>query len=164
MPIEDVERPERYRQGGYHPITIGDRLGDRYCIVHKLGFGAYSTIWLARDQKTAKYVAIKVTVSTSDSASSHESDILHRLGVAELQAKAHPGSGIIPTMLDEFSISGPNGVHRCFVTAPGMMSLEGAKDTSSFRLFQMPVARAIAAQLIQAVVYLHSQAIVHAGK
>src|SRR5690349_2939382 len=51
MPIEDVEKLERYRPGGYHPVTIGEQLGGRYSIVHKLGFGGYSTIWLARDQK-----------------------------------------------------------------------------------------------------------------
>ena len=33
----------------YHPITIGDHLHDRYQIVHKLGFGDRSTVWLAWD-------------------------------------------------------------------------------------------------------------------
>jgi serine/threonine protein kinase len=45
-----------------------------------------------------------------------------------------------------------------------MMSLAEAKYASSVRLFQLPVARAIAAQLVQAVAFLHSQGIVHGGK
>ncbi|PYH76785.1 hypothetical protein BO82DRAFT_425296 [Aspergillus uvarum CBS 121591] len=48
-PIEDVERMKYYQPGGYHPGTIGDRLHDRYRVIHKLGHGTYSTIWLARD-------------------------------------------------------------------------------------------------------------------
>ncbi|KAK9638209.1 hypothetical protein HCH54_009072 [Aspergillus fumigatus] len=42
-----------------------------------------------------------------------------------------------------------------------MMSLGEAKDASSIRLFQLPVARAMAAQLVQAGAFLHSQGIVH---
>lgn len=45
-----------------------------------------------------------------------------------------------------------------------MMSLAEAKDASYTRLFQLPVAKAIAAQLVQAVAFLHDRGIVHAGK
>lgn len=48
--IEDVEDLNGYCPGGYHPVWIGDKLHDgRYEIVHKLGYGGYSTIWLACD-------------------------------------------------------------------------------------------------------------------
>lgn len=164
IPIDDVEKLERYRPGGYHPITIGAWLKDQYRIVHKLGFGTYSTVWLARDEGAKKYVAIKITIAAGDPIVSQESNILRQLGVAGLKAKLHAVAAYIPRILDEFSVSGPNGIHRCFVTAPGMMSLAEAKDASSVRLFQLPVARAIAAQLVQAVAFLHSQGIVHAGE
>ncbi|KAI1774788.1 hypothetical protein F4818DRAFT_73340 [Hypoxylon cercidicola] len=58
--IEDTECLERYMPGGYHPVHIGDQFHNRYRVVHKLGYGAYSTTWLARDQKTNKLVAVKV--------------------------------------------------------------------------------------------------------
>lgn len=46
----DAEPLERYRKGGYHPIHLGDTLKDgRYKILHKLGWGGYATVWLARD-------------------------------------------------------------------------------------------------------------------
>ncbi|KAE8154969.1 kinase-like domain-containing protein [Aspergillus avenaceus] len=161
MPIDDVEKLERYRPGGYHPVVIGEQLKDRYCIVHKLGFGAYLTVWLARDQQSGKYVAIKVSVSSIDHVSSQESNVLRRLGTVYSKANAHPGEALILPMLDEFLLSGPNGTHRCLVTVPGMMNLADAKDASCTRLFQLPVARGIVAQLIQAVAFLHSQGIVH---
>lgn len=66
MPLEDVEKLECYRPGGYHPIAIGDHLHGCYDIVHKLGFGTYSTTWLARDQKTMKYVAVKIAIAAGD--------------------------------------------------------------------------------------------------
>ena len=45
--LEDVRR---YTEGGYHPTHLGDVMKDgRYHIMHKLGFGSYSTVWLAKD-------------------------------------------------------------------------------------------------------------------
>ena len=45
----DAESPHRYRPGGYHPVHLGDVFCERYRVIHKLGFGTYSTVWLARD-------------------------------------------------------------------------------------------------------------------
>lgn len=43
---------ERYRPGGYHPVVVGDTFKDgRYTIFNKLGFGGYSTVWLAHDKE-----------------------------------------------------------------------------------------------------------------
>lgn len=43
------EDPARYCPGGYHPVAIGDVYKDRYRVMLKLGYGLYSTVWLARD-------------------------------------------------------------------------------------------------------------------
>lgn len=49
----DAEPLHRYQKGGYHPITLGDTLKDgRYKVLHKLGWGGYSTVWAARDQRS----------------------------------------------------------------------------------------------------------------
>jgi serine/threonine protein kinase len=128
--------------------------------VHKLGFGTYSTTWLAKDQAADKYVAIQIAVAAGDS---WESDILHQLDVADSGNCAHPGQAIISPILDEFVLSGPNGKHQCFVTVPARMTLAEAQDASYIRLFELPVARAIAAQLVQSVAFLHSRGVVHAG-
>ncbi|KAJ5084579.1 kinase-like protein [Penicillium alfredii] len=58
--IEHAEDLDRYCPGGYHPIQIGDDLDDgQYRLVDKLGYGGYSTLWLARDLRRARYVAVK---------------------------------------------------------------------------------------------------------
>ena len=42
----------KYQKGGYRPVHLGDTLqNDRYRIEHKLGFGRFSTVWLAEDIK-----------------------------------------------------------------------------------------------------------------
>ena len=45
----ELEGPDVYRPGGYHPVHLGDLYHQRYRVIHKLGFGSYSTVWLARD-------------------------------------------------------------------------------------------------------------------
>lgn len=37
--------------GGYHRVIIGDKFNDRYVVVEKLGWGHFSTVWLAKDLK-----------------------------------------------------------------------------------------------------------------
>ena len=49
---EDEEDWEDYVKGGYHPVHIGDTFSDdRYVVVRKLGWGHFSTVWLANDTK-----------------------------------------------------------------------------------------------------------------
>lgn len=168
--IEDGEPPERYRPGGYHPLSIGDVLHQRYHIVHKLGFGSYSTIWLAKDiQQLDRYVAIKIKMAETD-RDSNETRTWHHLWAAanDPQQPALPlhttsvGVHSIPPIWDEFTIDGPNGTHRCIVTVPARMTVAEAHEASYTRLFQLKVARAIVAQLIKAVAFMHARGYVHA--
>ncbi|KAG6111613.1 hypothetical protein E4U13_004732 [Claviceps humidiphila] len=46
------EEPDNYKPGGYHPVSLGDTFeSQRYTILRKLGYGLYSTVWLARDSE-----------------------------------------------------------------------------------------------------------------
>ena len=44
------EGKKDYRKGGYHPVKIGDVYNGRYVIEKKLGWGHFSTVWLASDK------------------------------------------------------------------------------------------------------------------
>jgi hypothetical protein len=46
----EQESKEDYRVGGYHPIRINEVLKGRYIVVHKLGWGYFSTVWLCWDK------------------------------------------------------------------------------------------------------------------
>ena len=37
--------------GGYHRVSVGDVFNERYVILEKLGWGHFSTVWLAKDVK-----------------------------------------------------------------------------------------------------------------
>lgn len=45
-----TEHVEKYKPGGYHPVHLGDVFNNRYRVFRKLGFGAFSTVWLSRDE------------------------------------------------------------------------------------------------------------------
>lgn len=157
--IDGVEHLGDYRLGGYHPIHIDERLDKRYRIVHKLGHGTFSTAWLAIDEKTSKYVAIKVGTADADRT---EADILSQLTE---NAASYIGSedkpSLIPVVLRRFHLRGPNGTHPCLVTLPARCSLRDAKEASGSSLFQLDVARSLAAQLVMAVSLVHSQGYAH---
>lgn len=51
MAQRSEEDRDRYRPGGYHPVHLGDVFNDRYVVVRKLGYGKYSTVWLAQDRR-----------------------------------------------------------------------------------------------------------------
>jgi hypothetical protein len=75
----DLENLEKYRPTWFHPTSIGDIFKDgRYKVVHKLGLGGYSTIWLARDLHRRRYAALKLQKARA-SLRNKESAILQSL-------------------------------------------------------------------------------------
>ena len=58
-----------YAAGGYLRVRVGDLLNNRYLIEQKLGWGHFSTVWLALDKVSPKtdlrrrYVALKIQKS-----------------------------------------------------------------------------------------------------
>jgi len=64
----DAEPIYRYTKGGYHPVHLGDILNNgTYRILHKLGWGSYSTVWAAKNLMYAVLLHVFFTVSYTDS-------------------------------------------------------------------------------------------------
>ncbi|KAI1281383.1 kinase-like domain-containing protein [Xylaria sp. FL0933] len=156
--IEDVEYLEHYARGGYHPVHIDDSLLQRYRIVYKLGHGSFSTVWLALDDQTSKYVAIKVGTADADI---REIDILSKLALAGTASPAADKASMVLPAIDRFCIAGPNGTHPCFVTSPASCSIEDSKEACNWSLFQLDVARSLCAQLAMAICFIHSEGYAH---
>ncbi|OAA43646.1 protein kinase domain protein [Metarhizium rileyi] len=157
--IHGVEDIDDYRPGGYHPIHIDDRLNKRYRIVHKLGHGTFSTVWLALDEKTTGYVAIKLGISVADRT---EIDILSQLTHHPVNCDIRENrTPPLPLVLDRFEVSGPNGNHPCLVTLPARCSLRDAGEASDSALFPLDVARSLAAQLAMALSLVHDAGYAH---
>ena len=49
IPQKHEEDRSMYKSGGYCPVYLGEMFNNRYQIIQKLGFGLYSTVWLAKD-------------------------------------------------------------------------------------------------------------------
>jgi len=159
--IDSVENIASYESGGYHPVSIDQVIHGRYTIVDKLGYGGYSTVWLAKDGVTKSLVALKVGVSRPSPAR-REPEVLEALSAISSMV-VHSGKNyddLIPNVLDTFEVEGPNGTHRCY----SMNLMQGDLRAASFsRLFPIRVARALAARLVLAVDYVHSRGYVHGG-
>lgn len=161
-----VESLEQYGAGGYHPTHLGDKFsGGRYEVIHKLGHGGYSTVWLCRDFQEQRYVSVKIAASEipgGQQQKNNEREIYHALRIGDPE---HPGKKFVISRLDDFSLEGPNGRHQCFVFPIALNSVAIAKEASKNNsyLFPTKVARSIVMQSLLALSYVHSCGIVHAG-
>lgn len=110
---EEDEDMDSYRKGGYHAVRIGDSFANgRFIAQRKLGWGQFSTVWLAYDTQTSKYVALKIQKSAPEfvQAALHEIEILS--AIVENDPK---NEKCVVQLVDHFKHRGPNGQHSCMV-------------------------------------------------
>jgi serine/threonine protein kinase len=137
---------------------IGDLLHSRSRVVDKLGFGSYSTVWLAWDKIDRRYLALKVGIAD---AVLQEADILRKLSFSQPSSSSpHPGRSSMPIALDEFQVRGPNGTHQCYTRGPARCDL---REISYSWLFPLDVARALCGGLTLAIAYMHSREFAYGG-
>lgn len=159
-PSDYVEDVELYRPGGLHPVHIGDTFSNgKYRIIHKLGHGGFSTVWLAREESQKRYVALKI-IRAETSSDCHELKILRHLQ----SSPDHPGRKYVASILDHFYFEGPNGVHICLVSkVRGPSIAQACRHEGQSRRFRGALVRKLAGQAAQALDFLHSNGVVHGG-
>jgi serine/threonine protein kinase len=99
--VRDIEEVQKYVVGGYHPVMIGGWLGEgdrRYKVIHKLGYGGFSTVWWTESSVDNRYYAVKVMCA--DDVNDRELDVLLELHDRGL---AHPN---VYALLDFFYVRG----------------------------------------------------------
>lgn len=107
--VDVSEYVEAYETGGLHPVHLGDRYdNDRYRIVHKIGFGDNSVVWLARDSLSSAWVALKIV--RADQSYKIERDMVGCHNTLFRFNDPH-----FVTYKRYFHIDGPNGRHLCLV-------------------------------------------------
>lgn len=157
--MEDVEDVEKYAPGGYHPVDIGDRLGPEgeghvYTVLHKLGFGGFSTVWLTRCSQNEQYYALKIL--TADLPQSQGKDLTILQG---LKDNGFRNSHVVG-LYESFEISGPNGTHSCLVLPALGPSLN---DLAIKRALSPEMRVQICQQIASGVAALHAREICHGG-
>ncbi|KAI1772993.1 kinase-like protein [Hypoxylon cercidicola] len=149
--VSEAKPAERYFDNCYRPTRIGEVLNGQYCIEHKLGWGGFSTVWLARDFLQQKLVALKIM--SPGWRGEHE---LYMHG--EIIRRAGPDiSDYLVTYQRAFRVPGhPGCVHTVLVLPFRGPSLEIAC------LYVPPALRVPAARrLLLALQRLHDAGIVH---
>ncbi|KAF8809284.1 kinase-like protein [Phlegmacium glaucopus] len=170
---EDEEDWEDYVKGGYHPVKIGDTFSDeRYIVVRKLGWGHFSTVWLAKDQKMNRHVALKVVKSAPryTETALDEIKLLQRLITSSTPpvppspsnpnpppspSHTHAGRSHVISFLDHFRHKGPNGIHVCMVFEVLGENLLGLIKRHQNKGVPTPLVKQIAKQILLGLDYMH---------
>lgn len=111
---DDIESPENYEPGGFHPVDLFDVLDERFEVIYKLGFGGIATAWLCYEFQHKWWRAVKIN------AASHSSDECPDLKILRIMREKNMSpedllSKHIAVPLETFWLEGPNGRHLCSV-------------------------------------------------
>ncbi|KAG0238758.1 serine/threonine protein kinase, CMGC group [Actinomortierella wolfii] len=154
---DEEEDMEDYRRGGYHFINVGDVFNNgRYITLRKLGWGHFSTVWLARDTVMNRHVALKVVKSASHYTETAEDEIklLQRVVTANPDA---PGRKYVVELLDNFVHHGPNGLHVCMVFEVLGENLLSLIKRYRHRGIPVHLVRQIIHQVLMGLDYMHRE-------
>ncbi|CAI5503269.1 unnamed protein product [Closterium sp. Naga37s-1] len=154
------EGTDDYKRGGYHPVKIGDTFRNgRYRVVKKLGWGHFSTVWLAWDETEKRYVALKV----QKSASHYTESALDEVQLLRQVADGDPRNDkCVVRLLDHFRHSGPHGSHVCMVFESLGENLLSLIRRFRYRGLPLPAVRHLARHILTGLDYLHRQlSIIH---
>ncbi|XP_022767198.1 SRSF protein kinase 1-like isoform X2 [Durio zibethinus] len=154
------EGTEDYRRGGYHAVRIGDTFKNgRYVVQSKLGWGHFSTVWLAWDTHFSRYVALKVQKSAQHytEAAMDEITILQQIADGDKEDKK-----CVVKLLDHFNHLGANGQHVCMVFEYLGDNLLTLIKYSDYRGMPIHMVKEICFHVLVGLDYLHRElSIIH---
>ncbi|XP_077777193.1 SRSF protein kinase 3 isoform X3 [Podarcis muralis] len=153
---EEQEDPRDYCRGGYYPVKIGDLFNGRYHVVRKLGWGHFSTVWLCWDIQRKRFVALKV-VKSAVHYTETAVDEIKLLKCVRDSDPCDPKRENIVQLIDDFKISGINGVHVCMVLEVLGHQLLKWIIKSNYQGLPIPCVKSILRQVLQGLDYLHTK-------
>ncbi|QRV92958.1 Serine/threonine-protein kinase [Ceratobasidium sp. AG-Ba] len=155
-PEEDL-RESGSDLAGYFHAWLGMQLDNgRYCILRKLGWGAFSTVWLVRDFKSNSYAALKIM--TREATLQLEAGESDETGMLEKTASADPthiGKRHVVEHYGAFKITSSKGSHQCIVMEVLGASVDELRRHSRYRL-PIGLVKTIIRQVLLGLDYLHT--------
>ncbi|XP_026076857.1 SRSF protein kinase 1 isoform X2 [Carassius auratus] len=153
---EEQEDPNDYCKGGYHHVKIGDLFNGRYHVIRKLGWGHFSTVWLAWDIQGKCFVAMKV-VKSAEHYTETALDEIKLLRAVRNTDQNDPSREKVVQLLDDFKISGVNGTHVCMVFEVLGHHLLKCIIKSNYQGLPLSCVKSIIRQVLQGLDYLHTK-------
>ncbi|KAM4676161.1 SRSF protein kinase 2 isoform 9-T9 [Discoglossus pictus] len=153
---EEQEDPADYCKGGYHPVKIGDLFNGRYHVIRKLGWGHFSTVWLCWDMQGKRFVAMKV-VKSAQHYTETALDEIKLLRCVRESDPGDPNKDMVVQLIDDFKISGMNGIHVCMVFEVLGHHLLKWIIKSNYQGLPIRCVKSIIRQVLQGLDYLHSK-------
>ncbi|XP_067383625.1 SRSF protein kinase 1a isoform X7 [Channa argus] len=153
---EEQEDPNDYCKGGYHHVKVGDLYNKKYHVIRKLGWGHFSTVWLAWDIKVKRFVAMKV-VKSAEHYTETAVDEIKLLKSVRNSDPNDPNREMVVQLLDDFKISGVNGTHVCMVFEVLGHHLLKWIIKSNYQGLPLPCVKSIIHQVLQGLDYLHTK-------
>uniref|UniRef100_H3DCD1 non-specific serine/threonine protein kinase n=1 Tax=Tetraodon nigroviridis TaxID=99883 RepID=H3DCD1_TETNG len=153
---EEQEDPHDYCKGGYHHVKVGDLYNGKYHVIRKLGWGHFSTVWLAWDIQVKRFVAMKV-VKSAEHYTETAVDEIKLLKSVRNSDPDDPNREMVVQLLDDFKISGVNGTHVCMVFEVLGHHLLKWIIKSNYHGLPLPCVKSIIRQVLQGLDYLHTK-------
>uniref|UniRef100_A0A674MM66 non-specific serine/threonine protein kinase n=1 Tax=Takifugu rubripes TaxID=31033 RepID=A0A674MM66_TAKRU len=153
---EEQEDPHDYCKGGYHHVKVGDLYNGKYHVIRKLGWGHFSTVWLAWDIQVKRFVAMKV-VKSAEHYTETAVDEIKLLKSVRNSDPNDPNREMVVQLLDDFKISGVNGTHVCMVFEVLGHHLLKWIIKSNYQGLPLPCVKSIIRQVLQGLDYLHTK-------
>uniref|UniRef100_A0A3Q3W561 non-specific serine/threonine protein kinase n=1 Tax=Mola mola TaxID=94237 RepID=A0A3Q3W561_MOLML len=153
---DEQEDPNDYCKGGYHHVKIGDLFNGRYHVIRKLGWGHFSTVWLAWDIQEKRFVAMKV-VKSAEHYTETALDEIKLLRSVRNTDPSDPCREKVVQLLDDFKISGTNGTHVCMVFEVLGYHLLKWIIKSNYQGLPLPCVKSIVQQVLKGLDYLHTK-------
>uniref|UniRef100_A0A2K5PWG8 non-specific serine/threonine protein kinase n=1 Tax=Cebus imitator TaxID=2715852 RepID=A0A2K5PWG8_CEBIM len=161
---EEQEDPKDYCKGEgrtptaliYRLPLIGDLFNGRYHVVRKLGWGHFSTVWLCWDIQRKRFVALKV-VKSAGHYTETAVDEIKLLKCVRDSDPSDPKRETIVQLIDDFRISGVNGVHVCMVLEVLGHQLLKWIIKSNYQGLPVPCVKSIVRQVLRGLDYLHTK-------
>ncbi|KAJ7983018.1 hypothetical protein DFH06DRAFT_978067 [Mycena polygramma] len=158
---ETTEQIIRYHPGGLHPVHLDDRFAspgpdcNQYRILHKLGFGSYSSVWFGQNVALPNRGVVLKFIAAQCTGKTNEVEINKHLA-----SRSNDELGFRNFLFchDTFQVDGPNGIHNVIVS--DLAILLSRLPLRSVEFDELDIVR----QIFRGVSILHKHGVVHRGK
>ncbi|CAL2048356.1 unnamed protein product [Caenorhabditis brenneri] len=149
----------QFGERGYYPVKDEQILENRYELQKMLGYGSYGTVHLAKDLHTDESVALKIvrTGELYNIASDREIGFMNTVKYTSRTTPNCVGSNNTVTLLDDFNLWGPHGLHVVMVMELLGPDLHSILHESSQKVLTVHRIKSFSKNILEGLHFLHSK-------